>query len=141
MDFGRKMIREIDHIGIVVESLEAGIAEFSEQLGLACEGVMEKEGIGLKVAFFSVGALRIELLEFQRPIAGVDEIVWKGLGIQHLAFRVDDLRGAIDKLEKRGLRLLKGFPREGAYGGRVAFFSFGKRQDYLIELCEKEDGK
>ncbi|NIQ38636.1 MAG: methylmalonyl-CoA epimerase [Proteobacteria bacterium] len=129
------MIKEIDHIGIIVPNLETGISQWSKQLGLKCEGVIEKKDIGLKVAFFRIGGLIIELLEFERPIGGVDEIVFKGFGIQHIAFRVDDIRGSIKEFTKRGLTLLRGFPREGAHG-QVAFFSFGDERDYLVEICE-----
>jgi methylmalonyl-CoA/ethylmalonyl-CoA epimerase len=131
----KKLIKEIDHIGIIVPDLETGISQWSKQLGLRCEGVIEKEDIGLKVAFFRIGGLRIELLEFEKPIAGVDEIVFKGSGIQHIAFRVHDIRGSIKELTRRGLKLLRGFPREGAHG-QVAFFSFGDELDYLVEICE-----
>jgi len=133
---GGKMIKEIDHIGIIVKNLETGIAQFSEQLGLRCESVMEKDDIGLRIAFFSIGGLRIELLEFKKPIEGVDEIVFEGPGIQHIAFRVDDFQKALQELKGKGLRLLKGFPREGAAHGQIAFFSFGDERDYLVEICE-----
>jgi len=131
------MINEIDHIGIIVRDLETGIAQFSEQLGLKCEAVMEKDDIGLRIAFFAIGGVRIELLEFKKPIEGVDEITFKGFGIQHIAFRVDDFQGTLEELKSKGLRLLEGFPREGAHG-QVAFFSFGDHPDYLVEICEEK---
>ena len=112
-----KFLKKIDHIGIVVEDLQGAMADFSDRLGLECDEQIALEGAGIRMAFYSLGGGQVELIEFQKPIDGVDSIVTcPGKGVQHLAFQVDDIHGAITEMTKKGMKLVKGFPRKGAHG-------------------------
>lgn len=133
------MLDKIDHIGIVVEDMDRAVRQFTETMGLTCLELKEIKGIGLKAAFFTVGGVNIELLEFTRPIPGVDEIAQgKNKGIQHIAFRVGDFDGALTSLINKGLRVVRGFPREGAHG-RVCFFYPEGSAGAMIEICERRE--
>lgn len=132
------MLDKIDHIGIVVENLDRAIRQFTEVLGLTCLETKEIKSIGLKTAFFNIGGVHIELLDFTRPIPGIDEIaLGKNKGIQHIAFQVGDFDWALTSLIKRGLRVVRGFPREGAHG-RVCFFYPEDTAGAMIEICERK---
>lgn len=92
----------------------------------------------IRVAFYPLGDGKMELLQFQKPIDGVDPIVTRPSGgVHHVAFQVEDFEGTQKALTGRGLRLVKGFPREGAYG-KVAFFYPTEGLDLLIEICEQQ---
>ncbi len=133
------MLERIDHIGIVVDDLGRAVRQFSEILGLTYLETKEVEAVGLRTAFFSIGGVAIELLEFDRPIPGIDEIaLGKTKGIQHIAFRVGDFEEALASLVKRGLRVVQGFPRDGAHG-RVCFFYPEDTAGAMIEICEKKE--
>ena len=103
---------------------------------LECREVMEIKEAGIRIAFYPLGSGQMELIEFQKPIDGVDPIVTRpGAGVQHVAFQVDDFKQALEELTAKGLNLVKGFPRKGAHG-QVAFFYPTKELDLLIEICE-----
>ncbi len=55
--------KKINHIGIAVNSLDASIPFYRDQLGMEFEGSEVVEDQKVKVAFLVVGESRIELLE------------------------------------------------------------------------------
>ena len=57
------MIQGLDHIAIAVKSLEESVPFYRDQLGLTFEGYEEVTEQKVRVAFFHVGEVRIELLE------------------------------------------------------------------------------
>jgi methylmalonyl-CoA/ethylmalonyl-CoA epimerase len=133
------IFKDFDHIGIVVEDLQRAMDQLARLLGLECNEKRELKEAGIRMAFYPFGEGQMELIEFQRPIDDVDPIVLKpGGGVQHVAFRVEDFEGTIKELIDRGLKLVKGFPREGAHG-MVAFFYPIEGLDLLIEICQSND--
>ncbi len=52
---------KIDHIGIAVEDLEAGLEFYRDALGLEYKGQEKVEEQGVKVAFLKIGESKIEL--------------------------------------------------------------------------------
>ena len=130
------IFKKFDHIGVVVEDLRKAMDEFSEFFGLESQEVMEIKDADIRIAFYPLGSGQMELIEFQKPIAGVDPIVTRpGSGVQHVAFQVDDFQQALETLTATGLKLVKGFPRSGAHG-QVAFFYPTEGLGLLIEICE-----
>ncbi len=130
------IIKKFDHIGIVVEDLQKAMAVLADIFGLACREVMDIKENDMRIAFYPLGSGQMELIEFNKPIAGVDPLVTRpGPGVQHVAFQVDDFQQAVKTLTAKGLKLVKGFPRQGAHG-QVAFFYPTDALDVLIEICE-----
>ena len=83
-------LKELNHIGIAVTDLEASKALFRDRLGFTHEGDKELPDRGLKVAFFSTGNTRIELLQGVTPDSAISKFVEKrGPGIHHLSFAVN----------------------------------------------------
>ena len=130
------IFKKFDHIGVVVEDLRKAMNELSDFFDLACQEVMEIKDAGIRIAFYPLGSGQMELIEFQKPIDGVDPIVTRpGAGVQHVAFQVDDFQQALETLTAKGLKPVKGFPRSGAHG-QVAFFYPTEGLNLLIEICE-----
>ena len=130
------ILKKFDHIGVVVENLPKAMDALAHFFELECREVIEMKDARIRIAFYPLGSGQMELIEFEKPIEGVDPIVTRpGAGVQHVAFQVDDFQQALKTLIAKGLKLVKGFPRKGAHG-RVAFFYPTEGLDLLIEICE-----
>lgn len=133
------ILKKFDHIGIVVSDLNKATKELSHFFSLDCQEQMEIKGTGIRIAFYPLGTGQMELIEFQKPLDDVDPLVTRpAAGVQHLAFQVDEFDKTLKSLTARGLRLVRGFPRQGAHG-KVAFFYPTAGLDLLLEICEAAD--
>ena len=133
------MVRKIDHIGIAVSNLDEAVKLYKDVLGLELHGTEVVPEQKVKVAFLPVGDTEVELLESTSadgPIAKFIET--KGQGIQHIAFRVDDIEAALEEMRAKGMRLIDEKPRYGAGGAKIAFLHPMSTGGVLIELCERK---
>lgn len=133
------MVKKIDHIGIAVRNLETSVEFYEQMFGIKCTGREVVEEQKVKVAFLPVGDSEIELLEStddEGPIAKFIEK--KGEGIQHIAFRVDDIEKTLEELKEKGVRLIDEKPRYGAGGAKIAFLHPKSTNGVLIEISERE---
>jgi methylmalonyl-CoA/ethylmalonyl-CoA epimerase len=131
------MIRNVDHIGIAVRSLEERLSFWADALGLEVEGIETVEGEKVKVAFLPAGRCRVELLEAtaeDSPIAR--HIAKRGEGIHHMTLEVDDIDAMLTKLRSDNVEILGDGVREGAGGHRVAFLHPRAAGGVLVELVE-----
>ncbi|ADL08563.1 methylmalonyl-CoA epimerase [Thermosediminibacter oceani] len=129
---------KIDHIGVAVKSIEEASKIYTELLGLEMHGVEEVAEQKVKVAFIPVGESEVELLESTDPEGPIARFIEKnGEGIQHIAFRVDDIEKALEELKQKGVRLIDEKPRYGAGGAKIAFIHPKATKGVLIELCER----
>jgi len=131
-------ILKIDHLGIAVNSIVEGKSFWTDVLGLKFEGSETVEAQKVTTAFFPVGESEVELLESTSPDGPVAKFIdKKGQGIQHVAFRVDNLEAALEELKEKGIRLIDEKPRMGAGGAKIAFLHPKATQGVLVELCER----
>ena len=132
------MLKKIDHLGVAVRDLEAALHIFRDQLGIDVDGVEEVAEQKVKVAFLPLGESKIELLQSTDPEGPVARFIERrGEGIQHIAFRVENLVESLGRLKSKGVRLIDEKPRRGAGGARVAFIHPKSTCGVLIELCER----
>ena len=133
------MIKEIDHLGIAVRSIDEARTFYEEVLGLVCEKEEVVASQKVRTAFFTVGGIHIELLEptaDDSPIAGF--LNKKGEGFHHIAYRTDDINGQLETALKKGCRLINEKPVEGAGGKQVAFLHPKSTFGVLTEFCAKD---
>ena len=131
-------ILKIDHLGIAVNSIEAGKRFWTDVLGLKFEGSETVAEQKVTTAFFPVGESEVELLESTAPDGPVAKYIEKrGEGIQHIAFRVENIEEALAELKEKGIRLIDEKPRTGAGGAKIAFLHPKSTNGILVELCEK----
>jgi len=131
-------IKHIDHIGIAVKSIEEGGKFFSDILGLKLKNIETVEEQKVKTGFFPITDSEIELLESTEPDGPVAKhINARGEGIQHIAFRVENIDEALQELKEKGVRMIDQEPRKGAGGARIAFIHPKESHGVLVELCEK----
>ena len=131
-------IKHIDHIGIAVKSIEEGGKFFTDILGLKLEKLETVEEQKVKTGFFPITGSELELLESTEPDGPVAKFIEaRGEGVQHIAFRVENIDGALKELKEKGVRLIDQEPRKGAGGARIAFIHPKETHGVLVELCEK----
>lgn len=115
----------IDHIGIVVSSLEDGIRQWEELFGYKqSSSIVVNTRQKVRVTFLSKqGSMMIKLVEASEPSSPVSQFARKGGGLHHLCFRCDDLEVQIPLLKEKGARFIVS-PQPGeAFGNRdIAFF-------------------
>jgi methylmalonyl-CoA/ethylmalonyl-CoA epimerase len=133
-------ILKIDHLGIAVKSIDNGKNFWSDILGLGCEGSETVAEQKVTTAFFPVGESEVELLESTAPDGPIAKYIEKrGEGIQHVAFRVENIEAALAELKAKGVRLIDEKPRIGAGGAKIAFLHPKATSGVLVELCERSN--
>lgn len=133
-------ILKIDHLGIAVNSIEDGKDFWSGVLGLHFEGAETVAEQKVTTAFFPVGESEVELLESTAPDGPVAKYIEKrGQGIQHIAFRVENIEEALAELKEKGVKLIDQQPRIGAGGAKIAFLHPKATAGVLVELCQRDD--
>ena len=96
-------LRRIDHVGIVVDSLESHAAQL-EALGLPLARTNENdESYAL---YYACGNASVELIDVRDPDARRARLPdGEQARIEHIAFEVDDLAEVRDHLEGRGIEV------------------------------------
>jgi methylmalonyl-CoA/ethylmalonyl-CoA epimerase len=131
-------VLKIDHLGIAVKSLTGVKSFWSDVLGLELKGSETIEDQKVRTTFIPVGESEVELLESTSPDGPIARYIEnKGEGIQHVAFRVENLERALEEMKKKGIRLIDEKPRIGAGGSKIAFLHPKATNGVLVELCEK----
>ncbi|MBA4366122.1 MAG: methylmalonyl-CoA epimerase [Desulfobacterium sp.] len=131
-------ILKIDHLGIAVNSINEGKSFWTDVLGLAFEGSETVAEQKVTTAFFPVGESEVELLESTAPDGPIAKFIEKkGQGIQHIAFRVENIETALAELKEKGIQLIDQKPRIGAGGAKIAFLHPKATSGVLVELCER----
>ncbi|MHC1566637.1 MAG: methylmalonyl-CoA epimerase [Candidatus Syntropharchaeia archaeon] len=134
------MIEKIDHIGVAVKDLEKALSVYTDALGLEAGETEVVEEQKVKTTFVTVGESHIELLESTDPSGPIARHIEKrGEGIQHIAFRVDNIEAALERVKEKGIKLIDEKPRIGAGGAKIAFLHPKDTNGVLIELCERKE--
>jgi methylmalonyl-CoA/ethylmalonyl-CoA epimerase len=131
-------VLKVDHIGVAVKSIDEAKKLYMEVLGLKHAGSETVAEQKVTTAFFPVGDTEVELLESTSPDGPIAKYLEKrGEGVQHIAFRVDDIDEALEQLKAMGIQLIDQVPRKGAGGARIAFLHPKSTFGVLVELCER----
>ena len=113
-------VKQMDHVGVVVDDLEAAV-EFFAAIGLEESGrgevegelvdrIVALDGVHTQIVFMQVpdGAGRLELVRFLSPPAEGDSAGTPSnvLGLRHVSFAVDDIDATVASLRARGVELV-----------------------------------
>jgi len=131
-------IKHIDHIGIAVKSIEQAGKFYTDVLGLKIMDIENVADQKVNVAFLPITDSEVELLQSTHvdgPVAKFIEA--KGEGIQHIAYRVENIEEALAELKAKGVRLIDEKPRKGAGGAKIAFIHPKETNGVLVEICER----
>lgn len=134
------MLKKLEHVGIAVDDLDGALKVYQEALGLEVDEVLEVSERGMKIAFFTLGDVQLELLASTREGSDIGNFLEKrGPGLHHLAFLVDDVGKALQQLREKGVRLVDETPRLGGRGNKIAFVHPKSTGGVLVELCEAHE--
>ena len=130
------MIGPVHHVGIAVRDLDAAIARY-RALGLRAGPPEDVASAGVRVVFLESGGALVELVTPLHGDTALGRFLEKrGEGLHHLAFRVEDIRAELARLEREGFELVDRAPRPGAHGRTVAFLHPRSAHGALIELVQ-----
>lgn len=129
---------KVDHIGIAVKNLDETLKFYTDILGLECHGTEVVEEQKVRVAFLPLGDTEVELLESTSEDGPIARFIEKnGEGVQHIAFKVENIEEAIADMKAKGMMMLDESPRYGAGGAKIAFMHPKSSYRVLIELSER----
>ncbi|MCU0589161.1 MAG: methylmalonyl-CoA epimerase [Syntrophobacteraceae bacterium] len=133
-------VLKVDHIGIAVKSIDETRKLYHDLLGLEHAGNETVQEQKVTTAFFPVGDTEVELLESTAPDGPIAKYLEKrGEGVQHIAFRVENIEEALAELKAKGIQLIDEKPRKGAGGAQIAFLHPKSTYGVLVELCQRDD--
>lgn len=131
------MFTDIDHIGVAVRDLETALALYSNSFGIS---EWERQTLAdrhMAIATALVGSTRLELIAPTSNEAAFAKFLdERGPGMHHIAYKVENIRVALEQVRTRGIRLIDEEPREGLHGTLVAFLHPKSTMGVLIELVE-----
>lgn len=127
----------IDHIGIVVRSIEDGIKQWEKLFSYEkATDIVLNTRQKVRVVFLKKdGSTTIKLIEPSGEDSPIYTFARKGGGLHHLCFRCGNLEKQIPYLKKRGARcIVKPEPGEAFENNDIAFLLAGNNLN--IELID-----
>jgi methylmalonyl-CoA epimerase len=132
--------RRIDHVAIVVHSIEQALMFYRDVLGIAPDEIREVPTEQVRIAFLPLGGpagSALELLEPTSPDSSLARFLEKrGEGLHHICLEVDNIETALHELREQGVSVLDQQPRLAAEG-RAIFVHPRGAHGVLLELLEK----
>jgi methylmalonyl-CoA/ethylmalonyl-CoA epimerase len=129
----------IDHIGIAVKSLEAGIEQWEKVFGYRqMTQIITNTRQKVKVVFLSKkDSIDVKLIEPVDTSSPVYTFAQRGGGLHHLCFKCEDIGKEINRLQEMGLRVLaEPQPGEAFENENIAFIY--AKQGLNIELIDTD---
>jgi methylmalonyl-CoA/ethylmalonyl-CoA epimerase len=138
----------VDHVGVAVADLDPAVAFHVATLGLVELHREQNTTMGVAEVMLGgrggrpgddPGSTQIQLLAPLSPDSPIARFLDRsGPGIQHLAYRVENVEHAARVLRKKGLRLLYDAAKPGTRGSRINFVHPKDAGGVLIELVESD---
>jgi len=129
---------KIEHIGIAVKDLDTANEVYTKLFGEAPYKKETVESEGVSTSFFKVGESKIELLEATNPDSAIAKFIEKkGEGIHHIAYAVEDIISAMERMRSEGFIVLNDEPKKGADNKLVCFLHPKSTNGVLVELCQE----
>jgi methylmalonyl-CoA epimerase len=131
------MIKRIDHVAIVVKSLDEALTLFDNLFGLKSSHIETLPDQGVKAALIPIGDTEIEVLEPIDPEGGVAKFLERrGEGVHHICLEVEDVNEELKSLAEREIALIDKEGRKGL-AGKIGFLHPSATKGMLIELAQK----
>ena len=129
----------IDHLGIVVTSIEEGISHWENVFGYRqMTDVVVNSRQKVKVVFLAKEqSITVKLIEPVDETSPAYRLAKRGGGLHHLCFKCENIDRQIDQLTQKGLRVLsQPAPGEAFENENIAFI-FAK-QGLNMELIDTD---
>lgn len=135
--FKQQPPKKIAHIGIAVKNIDQVLPFYEQHLGMCCDAIEVVDSDAVKIAFFTIGETRLELLEPLHDTSPIHQFIEKrGEGLHHIALEVTDLKERLHQLKQSGVPLIDAVPRPGASKSLIAFIHPKAAHGVLVELCQ-----
>ncbi|MFQ6076175.1 MAG: VOC family protein [Candidatus Bathyarchaeia archaeon] len=144
------LLHEIGQIGIVVKDIQKSMAQYWNLLGIGPWRVYtlappdltdttvhgKPTPYAMRIAIAMIGSLMVELIQ---PLWGESTyqefLEERGEGLHHIAsYRVEDVEGAIEVLERKGIGVLQSGRWHGAY---FAYMDTEEALGVIVELVRR----
>jgi len=133
------MIKQLEHIGIAVKSLQDSSSVFEKLFNDPAYKIEEVSSEGVNTQFYKVGNVKVELLEATTTDSAIAKFIdKKGEGVHHLAFEVDDIDQEMKRLKREGFKVINPKPKDGADNKSIFFLHPKSTNGVLIELCQEK---
>lgn len=134
------MVKEYDHVGVVVRDTKETADLFSSLFGFEIVEIQEFHKQGFKSTLISKENVTIELIEPVGDEGIIQRFVEKrGYGLHHISLRVDDIEREIENLESRGAKALNKKPTRITDTSEIAFLLPTSTAGILIELMHRTE--
>ncbi len=134
------MPKRIDHVAIIVHSLERALAFYQDTLGIIPSSIQDVPSEQVRIAFLPLGGpdgSQIELIEPTTPASSLTKFLEKrGEGLHHICLEVENIESALQEMKEKGAPVLDQQPRLAAEG-RAIFLHPKGTNGVLLELLEK----
>ena len=108
-------MKNIEHIGIAVNDIEASNKLFAKILGKKPYKSEIVESEGVQTSFFQLGKQKIELVSATNKQSPISKYLSRNKeGLHHIALNVEDIEKEMIRLKKEGILLLNDTPKKGA---------------------------
>lgn len=130
------MIVKIDHIGILVDDLDAALRFYTGTLGLTAGPIETREQPPIRRCCVRLGDAELELIETSDENQTMMRYLpHGGPGVYHVGLRVDDVDAEAARLQAQGVPLVDGI-REGG-DMRIQYLHPSAAQGTMIELVTR----
>jgi methylmalonyl-CoA/ethylmalonyl-CoA epimerase len=131
------MFSKIDHIGVAVEDIDAALELYEGIFEMSVTHRETVESQGVEAVLVDVGDGHVELMRPLAPDTPIGKfLARKGPKLHHVAYAVEDIDAALEKLAGAGLELIDSKARVGIRGSRVAFVQPRSTGGVLTEIVE-----
>jgi methylmalonyl-CoA/ethylmalonyl-CoA epimerase len=131
-----KMLKKIDHIGLVVKDMEKAVKFYTEIFGFKVLEKNEGRDGELILAMLAIGDIKLEIFQPIKPSSYMSFLEEHGGGVHHISFETDDIVGDTKKLKASGKKLQT--EELLTFGDLlIAFIDPSDADNVLIELIEK----
>lgn len=129
-----QLVRRIDHIGIVVRSIDEALGYYVSTLGLTVLQDGPRPDATVRLAYLAAGDTILQLVEPLTDGPAARFLSTKGEGLHHICFDVANLRDALDAIPSGNVVAVEA----GGRGCQVAFLE-DRPNNVLIEFSQEAE--
>jgi methylmalonyl-CoA/ethylmalonyl-CoA epimerase len=129
-------------VALAVSDLDDAIVHLHDIWGLDVAHRETVDDQAVEEALLPLGESAIQLIAPLGTDSSVARFIERrGEGLHHVAYEVEDLAAALDRLKDKGVPLIDQRPRRGGGGHLVAFVHPSGNHGLLVELVQRIDAR
>jgi len=131
------VVKKLDHVGIVVSSLNESIPIYEHILGVQPVSIKDVPTQGVRAAFFEVAnGVEVELIEPLDTENSVGRFLERhGQGIHHICFEVEQVDEELESMANKGINPIEPKGRVDITG-KIGFLHPKSTRGVLIEFAQ-----